>query len=282
MNGYPSCEKQREFNRNSGARPGKSTIGLGAALCCLAASTYALSIAQVWPMETLSTSPLVKLSHGWTGGEIYDMTLEVEGGCTSQPVRLLFPTVSLAQDLNMSSPPSLSTLVTTPTIWVSYDLKPAERCPVHMVMQQPNVITGPAPVRPLWPAHRRQWTDYVDVESGLTGRFRLRFPLPPMKLGRRLLPERAPEFFTLSIENLDLGCTTPLTIRRTFPLNGREMLLEIGPRLSSPQPVRLDRSNSDEFSGRAPRELVRISKKAIMNYFARIVNLGSFLPDKLS
>ncbi len=220
MNRGLNCENQRKVNRDN-TRSGKSTIGLGAVLCCIAASAYALSIAQVWPMETLSTSPLVKLSHGWTGGEIYDMTLEVEGGCTSQPVRLLFSTAALAQDLNTSSPPSPSTRVTTPTIWVSYDLKPAERYPVHTVMQQPNVTTGPASVRPLWPAHRRGWTDYVNADPGLTARFRLRFPLPPMKLDRRLLPERAPESLHAHNRELDLGCTTPLTIRRTFPLNGR-------------------------------------------------------------
>jgi hypothetical protein len=217
-------------------------IALVIVLCSIAPSARALSIAQSWPLETLSTAPLVRLSHGWSGGEIYDMTLEIGSECTTHPVRLLFaPTKAPTLDLNTSNPATLDVHLTTPTVWASYDLNPSDRYRVQLVNQYPYlmfpegveapdyVTTGPATLRAAW-MHRRGWTDYVDLVPGQTARFQLRFPLPPMELDRRLKPRHAPSTVTLTIEHLDLGCTTPLTIRRTFPLNGRDLLLKLGPR----------------------------------------------------
>ncbi len=182
-------------------------------------------------METLSAAPLVRVGYGWSGGDIYDMTIEVRPDCASRPMRLLFPTAQLAQDQAARSPLPASAGVTTASVWVTYDNLHSRRYPVRLAAQDADATTGPAaPSAQRNGARPGQWSDYVDLAPGRTARFRLRFSLPPMELGRRLLPKTVPETFTLTLDHLDLGCTAPLTIRRTFPLQGRELLLKLGPR----------------------------------------------------
>lgn len=204
---------------------------VAAALVITAGAAAALSLAYGEAVEEVSASPYAAVDHRWTGGAIYDLTLKLRPDCADRPVRLLFPDVELAQDKSSNAPAPEARSVTTASIWISYDDRFSTRYPVRMVEQRDEIST----------ASREQerrarvsqgWTDYIDLEPGRLSTVRLRFSLPPMELGKKLRPLRVPERFTLTLDHIDVGCSQPLVLRRTFPLRGREHLLKLGPRAS--------------------------------------------------
>jgi hypothetical protein len=204
-------------------------LGLLAVQFIFASPANAIAVAARMEKTTVSTSPLVRISHGWSGGEIYDVALELQAFCATKPVRLLYPTVQLAEDTATSSPAPAFADVTTAAMWVTYDYQEETRYPVHLLKRELEVTSTTARNANGGPLHPPQWTNCLDIMPGEKVRFTARFRLPRMELDRRKRPKQAPKAFTFTIQRMDVGCTETLTIKQTFPLNNRDLLMRSGP-----------------------------------------------------
>ncbi len=208
------------------------TILLGVGLLAFTRPESSQALAMPAPMttETLSTSPLVQINHGWSGGDVYDVTLHLQAGCATRPVRLLFPTVNITEDNSTSKPAAAGSEVTTASMWVTYDGE-KRRYPVFLLKRETE-NTSATVQNTVGAVNLPQWTDYLDIRPGKMVQFRVRFQLPPMKLDNRQRPKHVPKTFTLVLNRLDIGCSTPLSIKQTFRLWNRDSLLLLGPNAS--------------------------------------------------
>lgn len=202
---------------------------LAALILLITAAAGGLSIARRLEWHQISSDPPIWIFSGWTGGDIYNVELRIRPDCSSRPTRLLFPSATLVIDSATSTPAEPGAATTRGNIILSYDR------PEFPVIYQPRLVRTVADDYPPTSSTARrysEWSDYVDLAPGRETWFILRFPLPPMELGHRLRPkpETVPERFTIRLRALDLGCSVPVTLSRSFPLDGRELLLDLGPR----------------------------------------------------